>query len=130
INSITKDNTEEPSDNGTRSMPNEGINSTGDGYDTLITEEASDGIKKGESDNRELTITESFVNNNNTNDKSGKTNKSNRYEKINYTNPVQNNNTNYKANAETVSGQNNRNTDQETNSVAQNTSTRQNKVTE
>src|SRR5690606_34812192 len=66
INPITNNNTEEPSDNGTRSIPNERINNTGD--DTLITEEDSDGIKKGESNNQELTITESFVNNN-TNDK-------------------------------------------------------------
>ncbi len=123
INSVTNNNTEEPSDNDTRSIPNERINNNGD--DTLITEEDSDGIKKGESDNQELTITESFVNNN-TNDKAGKPNKSTSHEKINYTDPGQNNNPNHKTNAETISGENNGNTDQERNSVADNTNTQQN----
>src|SRR5690606_6409152 len=86
-NPVTNVETEDPSDSGTRSITNDRINSAGD--DTLVTEkEDSNGSKRDKNDRQELTLTESFVNNN-ANDKIS--NKSEGHEKINHTNPGQNN---------------------------------------
>lgn len=126
---ITNVETEDPSDNGTRSIPNNRINSTDN--DTFITEkEDGESIKKDENDSQELTVIESFVNNNDTNDKISNVNKSESHEKINHINPGQNNNTNPKTDAGTISGQTNGNSDQERSSVAHNTSMQQNDRTE
>lgn len=116
-NPVTNVETEDPSDSGTRSITNDRINSAGD--DTLVTEkEDSNGSKRDKNDRQELTLTESFVNNN-ANDKIS--NKSEGHEKINHTNPGQNNSTDHKTDAGTTNG----NSNQERSSLAH-TSTQQN----
>lgn len=126
MNPITNVDTEEPSNNGTRSIPNNVISNTVE--DTIVSVKEDNKGTKDENDNQELILTESFVNNN-TNDQISKANKSGGHEKINYINPVQNNNTNHKTDAGTVSGQTNKNSDHERSSVAHNTHTEQNNHT-